>query len=101
LIISNIATPHYLIERPFAPIVWLGNSSLPMMPLYKTQLGNFNGTYLSFTFENGKEVLIHDYTTKNFSSYIGVYQNSAKLFKSNNLNFFQELEVIPSGADKS
>ena len=44
LSISSIPTYNY--EQPFInmPLVWMGKSSTPTIPYYKTNLGYFNGT---------------------------------------------------------
>ena len=60
-------------------------------------MGNFNGSYLSFGYDDSKILLTHDYTDKNFVAYIGAYKESVKLYKNNNAKFFDELEVIKEG----
>ena len=51
-------------------------------------MGNFNGTYLAFNYEDSKTLLTHGYTEKTFISYIGAYKNSVKLYKNDNVKFF-------------
>ena len=60
-------------------------------------MGNFNGTYLAFNYEDSKTLLTHDYTEKTFTSYIGAYKNSVKLYKNDNVKFFNQLEVLKDG----
>ena len=45
LSISGIPTYIYEQYHINAPIVWFGNTTSTTIPLYKTNLGNFNGTY--------------------------------------------------------
>lgn len=44
LTISGIPTYNYEQYHANAPIVWFGNETSPTIPLYKTNLGYFNGT---------------------------------------------------------
>lgn len=45
LSISNIPIYHDMKSYSTAPLVWLGNSINPTVPLFKTNLGDFNGTF--------------------------------------------------------
>lgn len=60
-------------------------------------MGNFNSSYLAFSFEDSKILLTHDYTEKSFVAYIGAYKDSLKLYKSGGEKFYNELEVIKEG----
>ena len=60
-------------------------------------MGNFNGSYLAFSYEDSKILLTHDYADKDYVAYIGAYQSSLKLYKNNNEKFFNDLEIIKEG----
>ena len=51
LMISNIPTYNYEQRFANAPQVWFGNSSNPTLPLFKTNIGYFNGTFNLKRFE--------------------------------------------------
>eukprot|EP00828_Plagiopyla_frontata_P031829 TRINITY_DN4162_c0_g1_i1.p2 TRINITY_DN4162_c0_g1~~TRINITY_DN4162_c0_g1_i1.p2 ORF type:complete len:217 (-),score=18.20 TRINITY_DN4162_c0_g1_i1:175-825(-) len=80
LTISSIPTYHYVQFHSNAPLVWFGNSTSTTVPLYKTNLGYFNGTFnlQTFTFTDQPLQLL---TWKNnvIECPIGVYKCSAKL----------------------
>ena len=54
LTISGIPTYNYEQDHTNAPIVWFGNATSTTIPLYKTNLGYFNGTFnlKTFTFSD-------------------------------------------------
>ena len=63
-----------------APIVWFGNTDNQYKPLYKTNLGNFNGTYnmAPFTYSDTKYKLI-TWQSTTVTCIVGTYQCFASL----------------------
>ena len=64
LTVSSIPTYHYEQKYSNAPLVWFGNSTANTVPIYKTNLGYFNGTFnlKTFTFSDSttKQLLTWD-----------------------------------------
>ena len=49
--VEGIPTPLHPLDTFWHPMLWMGNSTYPEIPIYQTNLANFNGSIENFTFQ--------------------------------------------------